>query len=1186
MRGTTAKTNCRTALTGLLCGLALLLGACSDNDSSSSPQPEMLFSEVSTPVSDTEKRSVLAASEVEIDGQSYSMSYNTIARAGDEIGEHVFGRIINANGEPILNEDSSEYISNAADFSSLLKVGDTLFMVTHFESRPGAMYLTELNQDPATGALEAVSTQPVDFSSIAGGWVHCAGSVTPWNSHLGSEEYEPDAREFEVAAAMDEWDDYGHPMLRYFGLDPSTATIEEAREVFNPYNYGWPLEVIVQEDGNYSAVKHYATGRMALELAYVMPDGKTVYLSDDGTNVGFFMFVADQAGDLSAGTLYAAKWNQTGSANGGSAAIEWISLGHATQSVIAQALQDKVTFSELFDSTEPHEDDSCPAGYTSINTTWGHECLSVIPGQEMLASRLESRRYAALMGATTEFRKEEGITFDPDSNNLFVAMSEVGKGMEAASSNDTGGYDHIQLPANACGSVYQAPLASDSDIGSDYVVQSMTGLVNGIPTDYAADSDYAGNTCDVDAIANPDNITFIPGQNTLIIGEDTGSGHQNDIVWAYDMTSARLSRIQTTPYGSETTSPYFYPSINGWSYVMSVIQHPFGESDQDQLVDPAEANAYVGYLGPLPALGAEVPGSVDNDRGLSGAQPLSFASAAVPVLDEDKAKVWASPSVSVDGSGREIGFHTILRSGDELDGQVYGLLYDVNGAALQQEDESYDISQSNDFASLLDLEYGLFMVSHFEDRPGAMYLTELSQDSATGLLTPVSTRNIDFSGIYGGWVHCAGSVTPWQTHLGSEEYEPDARLVDFTTGTKTEPDGVTEDSYYHAMDAYYDGDRTQLNPYYYGYPIEVAVTDADGATEVTKHFAMGRTALELAYVMPNQQTVYMSDDGTNVGLFRFEADAAGDLSSGTLYAAKLDQTSAEDGGQFDLSWIDLGHADNSEIEALLTGAGRLTFDDIFDARVPAEDGSCPVGYASVNHGHMETAGDTFQECLILNEGMEQAASRLETRRYAAYLGATTELRKEEGITFDPDSMTLYVAMSEVRKGMADNDATHDIGGNNDIRLPENACGTVYALNVDSDYVAYDMQGIVSGTPLEYSTDSMFANNTCDINGIANPDNITFIEDYATLIIGEDTGSGHQNDAIWAYNLDTEKLTRIQTTPYGSETTSPYIYRNIGGYGYLMSVIQHPYGESDQDKLADPADAAAYTGYVGPFPPLD
>jgi hypothetical protein len=40
------------------------------------------------------------------------------------------------------------------DFSSLLQgKGDDLFMVSHVESRPAAMYLTELEQDENSGEL-------------------------------------------------------------------------------------------------------------------------------------------------------------------------------------------------------------------------------------------------------------------------------------------------------------------------------------------------------------------------------------------------------------------------------------------------------------------------------------------------------------------------------------------------------------------------------------------------------------------------------------------------------------------------------------------------------------------------------------------------------------------------------------------------------------------------------------------------------------------------------------------------------------------------------------------------------------------------------------------------------------------------------------------------------------------------
>ena len=380
-----------------------------------------------------------------------------------------------------------------------------------------------------------------------------------------------------------------------------------------------------------------------------------------------------------------------------------------------------------------------------------------------------------------------------------------------------------------------------------------------------------------------------------------------------------------------------------------------------------------------------------------------------------------------------------------------------------------------------------------------------------------------------------------------------------------------------------------MNPYNYGYAIETTVSDYDNAT-VAKHYAMGRMAIELAYVMPDQKTVYISDDGTNVGLYRFEADTPGDLSAGTLYAAVYNETGTTDIGAANLTWVDLGHATGAEIAGIIAAGTKFT--DIFDD-VDPNNGTCPEGYTSINCGHE----DGNQQCLKVKPGMEKAASRLETRRYAAILGATTEWRKMEGITFNPETKQLYLAMSEIGRGMENNmkggkaDTKYDIGGPNHIKMDSfNTCGGVYALDVDGDYDAANIYGLVAGIPTHTSygaanDDNFDGTNRCDINGIANPDNITYVPGYNTLIIGEDSGSGHQNDMIWAYNTKSGTLTRIQTTPYGSETTSPYIYPNINGFAYLMSVVQHPYGESDSDKLNDPSDARAYTGYIGPFPAM-
>lgn len=562
------------------------------------------FEEVPVPVTDLEKRKINVSKRVTVDGRAWSIGYKTILRSGDQVGEGIFGLLLDRDGSPVRNKDGSPHISVDNDFSSLLPAGDKLFMVSHFESRSGAMYLTELEQDRENGSLRAVTTKNIDFSEYGGLWVPCAGSVTPWGTHLGSEEYPTDARVVAAAASMDEIEEYDKPMARYFGLDPygESTTVEKFRQVFKPYRYGYPVEVAVSADGNAHVQKHFSMGRVAVELPYVMPDKKTVYISDDGTNVGFFMFVADRPGDLSSGTLYGARWNQVHSVHGGYADLEWINLGHADDENVRRSIEGGITFTDLFITAKPSDKGDCEAGFASVNTTTGLECLRVRPGMERIASRLETRRYAALKGATTEFRKEEGITFDPEHSRLYVAMSQVAKGMGDGTKYDKGGPNHVRLPENRCGVVYGLNIGSDAAIGSDYVAKNMYGVVAGTMRTYPEKSEFANNTCDVNTIANPDNITYMVGRDTLIIGEDSGSGHQNDAIWAFNSKSGNLTRIQTTPYGSETTSPYFYPNINGFGYLMSVVQHPYGESDEDKLSDPADARAYTGYIGPLPAM--------------------------------------------------------------------------------------------------------------------------------------------------------------------------------------------------------------------------------------------------------------------------------------------------------------------------------------------------------------------------------------------------------------------------------------------------------------------------------------------------------------------------------------------------------------------------------------------------------
>ncbi len=106
----------------------------------------------------------------------------------------------------------------------------------------------------------------------------------------------------------------------------------------NPYDYGYLVEMMPDSSGEslHSVVeKRYTMGRFSHENGVVMPDLKTVYFGDDGTNTVLFKFVADEAGDLSAGTLYAAKATQNDDESFG---LEWIELGKGNDDDIAEAI--------------------------------------------------------------------------------------------------------------------------------------------------------------------------------------------------------------------------------------------------------------------------------------------------------------------------------------------------------------------------------------------------------------------------------------------------------------------------------------------------------------------------------------------------------------------------------------------------------------------------------------------------------------------------------------------------------------------------------------------------------------------------------------------------------------------------------------------------------------------------------
>lgn len=608
--------------------------------------------------------------------------------------------------------------------------------------------------------------------------------------------------------------------------------------------------------------------------------------------------------------------------------------------------------------------------------------------------------------------------------------------------------------------------------------------------------------------------------------------------------------------------------------------------------------------------GANGTNGTDGTNGKDAYLPrVEFSEVALPSSDAEKRAIQSTTHVTIDGVAQPVSFTQLMATGDVNNGEVFGLSKDISGNTIQFEDASnYLCSGTNDgvgsgldYVSIIQKHDKLFMVAQFECQVGSMYSAELDQTNEGVLSVKVdSLKFVDQSNEFGGWVHCAGQVTPWQSHLGSEEYEPDAADVESALAAAS----LTGSKYYDEAALYHstaaeravshasakEAGIQRMSPYFVGWTPEVTITDATGATDYVKHYSMGRFSHELAYVMPDNKTVYLSDDGTNVGFFMFIADQEMDLSSGTLYAAKWIQTSDAKGGRALIDWISLGHTDSATVKNVMNA--DLSFSDVFDS-------TDPVDQACTDNSFTYTP--SFDECLKVKDidgvnGVdavdEQIASRLETRRYAAMMGATLEFRKEEGITFDADNNKLYVAMSEIARGMEDfakngtASNSYDLGGNNDIRLPHNLCGAVYAMDVlpvrgvdtngvaiDSRFVVGNMNAIVTGTP-----DASVANNACDVNGISNPDNVTYLQGSDVLVIGEDT-SKHENNMVWAFNVESEALTRILTTPLDAETTSPFWYRDVNGFGYMTAVSQHPMGGEDD---ASNDDKQSKVGVIGPI----
>lgn len=526
--------------------------------------------------------------------QTLKLAYQPFFLTGDQVpdgkgGTLIAGGIYDINNKPIMDTSvpgkERQFFSDCPDGSSLLTVpnakvdgvkGNPVFAVVQFEytdtnlanadktdqlwaELPSPIAVLTLDQDPKTGRLTLVKYHNVDTSGVHGLWVTCGASLSPWGTHLSSEEYEPDAfRQGMGGATTVKIDRYSQNL---YG-DASKA---------NPYHYGHIPEVTVNPDGTGTIKKHYCLGRISHELIQVMPDERTALMGDDATNGGWFMFVADKARDLSAGTLYVAKWTEK-LTDTSTAALQWIKLGHATSAEIESLIDNGIKPTDIMDSvtTDPNDPTYTRLMLNKNNNLW----VRLKTGMEKAAAFLETHRYAALKGGSLALTKSEGVTVNARDKVAYSVVANIKDSMVVGGSGYVESHNVAFPKKVSAGGILAHDLTGnqkDSEgntINSDWVPKQSRVLLMG--EDIAAD--VLGNTANPDKVASPDNIKFSEGMRTLFIGEDT-TDHVNNFLWAYNVDTKTLSRVLSAPSGAESTGLHAVDNINGWTYIMSNFQH-------------------------------------------------------------------------------------------------------------------------------------------------------------------------------------------------------------------------------------------------------------------------------------------------------------------------------------------------------------------------------------------------------------------------------------------------------------------------------------------------------------------------------------------------------------------------------------------------------------------------------------
>ncbi|TDC43601.1 PhoX family phosphatase [Micromonospora sp. KC213] len=409
--------------------------------------------------------------------------------------------------------------------------------------------------------------------------------------------------------------------------------------------------------------------------------------------------------------------------------------------------------------------------------------------------------------------------------------------------------------------------------------------------------------------------------------------------------------------------------------------------------------------------------------------------------------------------------------------------------------------------------------------------------------------------------NCAGGVTPWGTVLSGEEnfnqYFVGGDAVPEEVKPKLARYGITTTARYPSgsrrwerADERFDLAKHPNEANRFGWIVEIDPFDPESRPR--KHTALGRFKHEGANVIVarnGQVVAYMGDDERFDYLYKFVSDKKfmpGDswvarkhnltlLESGTLYVAKIEQTSA----------------------AEIDGSGKLPADGAFNGR------GRWIRLVSGTRSYVD--------------GMTAADVLTFTRLAADKVGAT-KMDRPEDVEASLLTGKVYVALTNNTDRGKPGKAPADEANPRNL----NKHGQILELVEDradntAETFAWSLP-IVAGDPTDPST--YFAGyDKTKVSPISCPDNVAF-DAAGNLWISTDGNALGSNDGLFATPVEGPErghLKQFLTVPVGAETCGPFITEDNRS---VFVAVQHP-GELTGASVEKPASTWPDGDYAKP-----